>query len=99
MVPGGGGGTRNRHFRSEDADGVSGNEIGYASIDKEAGIINQGGYPTGGGTMVLDSEGERILNSDKSRLKADDVQERPKGISLLPPGGHVDNELPFAEER
>jgi hypothetical protein len=25
---------------SENADGVSGNEIGYTSIDKEAGIIN-----------------------------------------------------------
>ena len=31
--------------RSENGDGVSGNEIGNASIDKEAGIINEGGYP------------------------------------------------------
>ena len=38
--------------RSENADGVSGNEIGYASINKEAGIINEGGYPTGGGTTT-----------------------------------------------
>ena len=88
--------------RSENADGVSGNEIGNASIDKEAGIINEGGYPTGGGTttgMVLDSKGERILNGEKSRLKADGVQEGPKGISLLAPSGHVGNELPLAEER
>ncbi len=64
--------------RSENADGVSGNKIGYASIDKEAGIINEGGYPTGGGTttgMVSDSKGERILNGEKSRPKADGVQE------------------------
>jgi hypothetical protein len=39
--------------RSENADGVSGNEIGNASIDKEAGIINEGGYPTGGGTTTV----------------------------------------------
>jgi hypothetical protein len=89
--------------RSENADGVGGNEIGYASIDNEAGIINEGGFPTGGGTttgmMVLDSKGERILNGEKRRLKADGIQEGPKGISLLATSGHVGNELPFAEER
>jgi hypothetical protein len=88
--------------RSENADGVSGNEIGYPTIDKEAGIINEGGYPTGGGTttgMVLDWKGERILNGEKSKLKADGVQEGPKGISLLATSGHVGNELPLAEER
>ena len=26
--------------RSKDADGVGSNEIGYASIDEEAGVIN-----------------------------------------------------------
>jgi hypothetical protein len=88
--------------RSENADGVSGNEIGYPIIDKEAGIINEGGYLTGGRTttgMVLDSKGERILNGEKSRLKADGVQEGPKGISLLATSGHMSNELPLAEER
>jgi hypothetical protein len=49
--------------------------------------------------MVLDSEGERILNGEKSRLKADGVQEVPKGISLLAASGHVGNELPLAEEK
>ena len=46
--------------------------------------------------MVLDSDGESILNSEKSRLKANGVQEGPKGI---PPVDHVGNELPLAEER
>ena len=41
--------------------------------------------------MVLDSEGESILISEKSRLKADGVQEGPNS-------GHVGNELPLAEE-
>ena len=51
--------------------------------------------------MVLDSKGERILNGEKSRLKADGVgvQEEPKGISLLAPTGHVGNELPLVEEK
>jgi hypothetical protein len=49
--------------------------------------------------MVLDSDGESILNSEKSRLKANGVQEGPKGIPLLAPSGHVGNELPLAEER
>ena len=49
--------------------------------------------------MVLDLEGESILNSEKSRLKADAIQEGPKGISLLAPSGHVGNEFPLAEER
>jgi hypothetical protein len=31
--------------RSEDADGVGGNDIGYASIDEEPGVINKGGDP------------------------------------------------------
>ena len=31
--------------RSKDADGVGGNEIGYAFIDEEAGVINKGGDP------------------------------------------------------
>ena len=56
----------------------------------------RGGTTTG---MVLDSKGERILNGEKSRLKANGVQEGPKGISLLAPSGHVGNELPLAEER
>jgi len=33
--------------RSEDADGVGGNEIGYAFIDEEADVINKGGGPPG----------------------------------------------------
>ena len=51
--------------------------------------------------MVLDSDDESILNSEKSRLKANGVQEGTKeGIPLLAPSGHhVDNELPLAEER
>ena len=49
--------------------------------------------------MVLDPDGESILNSEKGRLKADGVQEGPKGISLLATSGHVGNELPLAEER
>ena len=64
----------------------------YASIDEEAGVINKGG-------MVLDSEGESILNSENSRLKANGVQEGTKGFPLLAPSGHVGNELPLAEER
>ena len=31
--------------RSKDADGVGSNEIGYASIDEEAGVIDKGGDP------------------------------------------------------
>ena len=31
--------------RSEDVNGVGGYEIGYASIDEEAGVINKSGYP------------------------------------------------------
>ena len=46
--------------------------------------------------MVLDSDGESILNSEKSRLKANGEQEGTKGISLLAPSG---NELPLEEER
>ena len=81
--------------RSKDADGVGSNEIGYASIDEEAGVINKGGDsppPCGGATtnMVLDLKGESILNSEKSRLKANGVQERPKGIPLLAPSDHVE---------
>ena len=71
--------------RSKDADGVGSNEIGYASIVEEAGVINKGGDPPGGGAttgMVLDSDGESIFNSEKRRLKANGVQEGPKGISL-----------------
>ena len=30
---------------SEDADSVGGNEIGYTSIDEEAGVVNKGGTP------------------------------------------------------
>ena len=30
--------------RSKDVDVVGSNEIGYASIDEEAGVINKGGY-------------------------------------------------------
>ncbi len=47
----------------------------------------------------MDTKGERILNGEKSRLKADGVQEGRKGISLLATSGHVGNELPLAEER
>ena len=75
--------------RSKDADGVGSNEIGYASIDEEAGVIIKGGDPSGGGAttgMVLDSDGESILNSEKSRLKANGVQEGPKGIPQWPCG-------------
>ena len=49
--------------------------------------------------MVLDSDGESSLNSEKSRLKANSVQEGTKGIPLFAPSGHVGNELPLAEER
>ena len=57
--------------------------------------------PSGGTTTskVWDSEGERNLNSEKSRLKAGGVQEEPKGIPLLATSGHVGKELPLAEER
>ena len=69
--------------RSKDADGVGSNEIGYASIDEETGVINKGGDPPppGGGAttgMVLDSDGESNLNNEKSRLKANGVQEESK---------------------
>jgi hypothetical protein len=49
--------------------------------------------------MVLESEGESILNSEKSRLKANSVQEGTKGIPLLALSTHVGNKLPLAEER
>ena len=49
--------------------------------------------------MVLDSDGESILKSEKSRLKANGVQEGPKRIPLLAPSGHVSNELSLEEER
>ena len=49
--------------------------------------------------MVVDSDGESILNSKKSRLKANGVQEGTKGIPLSAPSGHVGNELPLAEEK
>ena len=49
--------------------------------------------------MVLDSDSESILNSGKSRLKANGVQEGHKDIPLLAPSGHVGNELPLEEER
>jgi hypothetical protein len=59
--------------------------------------------PPGGGAttgMVLDLDGESILNSEKSRLKANGVQEGPKGIiPLLKPSGHMGNEPLLAEER
>ena len=48
--------------------------------------------------MVLDPEGEVILNGEKSTLKANGVQEGAEGVFLLAPSGHVGNELPFAEE-
>ena len=47
--------------------------------------------------MVLDSDGESILNNEKSRLKANGVQEETKGIPLLAPSGHVGNELPMKQ--
>jgi hypothetical protein len=48
--------------------------------------------------LVLDPEGENILNGEKSRLKAIGIQEGAEGVPLLAPSGHVDNELPLAEE-
>ena len=42
MVPGG---DEKSTFVDAERDGVSGNEIGYASIDEEAGVINKSGYP------------------------------------------------------
>ncbi len=39
--------------RSKNADGISGNEIGYAS--RLTGIINKGGYPAGGGMWATSS--------------------------------------------
>ena len=48
--------------------------------------------------MVLDPEGESILNGEKkSRLKANGVHEGAEGVPLLAPSGHVGNELPLAE--
>jgi len=69
--------------RSKDADGVGSNKIGYASIDEEASVINKGGGATTG--MVLDSVGESILNSEKSRLKANGDVRDPNVSPCLHP--------------
>ena len=39
--------------------------------------------------MVLNPEGKSILNSDKSRLKANGVQERAKGVLLIATSGLI----------
>ena len=49
--------------------------------------------------MVLDPEGESILDNKESRLEANGVQEGAKGVPLLLPRGHMSDEFPLAEER
>jgi hypothetical protein len=67
-------------------------KISNASIDEESSIIDEGGDSSGSGAptgMVLDPDGESILNSEKGRLKADGVQEGFEGVSLFAPSSHV----------
>ena len=76
-------------------------KIGDASIDEENSIINKGGDSPGGGAptgMVLDPDGESILNSEKVGLKANGVQEGSEGVSLFAPSGHVGEKFPLAEK-
>ena len=74
----------------EDADGVVSDKIRDASIDEERSIIDEGGDSSGSGAptgMVLDPDGESILNSEKGRLKADGVQEGSESVPLFAPKG------------
>jgi hypothetical protein len=108
MVPGG---TRNRHLsmQREMPAAVKMLMVSVAmrsairpSTKRPVSSIKADPPPPGGAAttgMVLDSDGESILNNEKSRLKANGVQEETKGIPLLAPSGHVGNELPLAEER
>ncbi len=76
----------------EDADGVVSDKISNASIDEESSIINKGGDSPGGGAptcKVLDPDGESILNSKKSGLKANGVQEGFESVPLFAPSSHV----------
>ena len=100
MVPGG---TRNQPERDngggEDADGVVSDKISNASIDEESSIIDEGGDSSGSGAptgMVLDPDGESILNSEKGVLKANGI-EGSEGVSLFAPNGHVGDKFPLAE--
>jgi hypothetical protein len=82
----------------EDADGVVSDKISNASIDEESSIIDEGGDSSGSGAptgMVLDPDGESILNSEKGGLKANGVQEGSEGVSLFAPSSH---KFPLAEE-
>jgi hypothetical protein len=70
---------------SEDADSVVSDKIGDTSIDEETSIINKGGDSPGGGAptgMVLDSDGESILNREKGGLKANGIQEGSDGLPV-----------------
>jgi hypothetical protein len=60
----------------EDVDGVVGDEVSNASINKETGVVDEGGDPTGDGTttgMVLDLDGESSLGDKEGRLKGSGV--------------------------
>ena len=61
----------------EDVDGVVGDEVSNASINKETGgVVDEGGDPTGDGTttgMVLDLDGESSLGGKEGRLKGSGV--------------------------
>ena len=84
----------------EDADGVVSDKIRDASIDEERSIIDEGGDSSGSGAptgMVLDPDGESILNSEKGRLKADGVQEGSEGVSLFAPSSHVGDKFSWTE--
>ena len=75
--------------------------ISNASIDEEAGVIDEGGDSSGSGArtgMVLDPDGESILNSKKSGLKANGVQEGFESVPLFAPSSHVGDKFPLAEE-
>ena len=79
---------------------VSSKKINNASIDELSSIINKGGDSPGGRAptgMVLDPDGESILNSEKGGLKANGVQEGSEGVSLFAPSSHVGDKFPLAE--
>jgi hypothetical protein len=48
--------------------------------------------------MVLEPDGESILNNEKGRLKADGVQEGSESFSLFAPSSHVGDKFPLVEE-
>ena len=47
--------------------------------------------------MVLDPDGESILNSEKGGLKANGVQEGSEDAPLFATRGHVGDKFPLAE--